>query len=239
MKVLGDTVYLPLNKPKYGKRKYALIHVDDVERVSRHKWFAIPGHKTFYARATSTKGLPIHHMLLHAFIMRAEKGDRFDHINGDGLDNRKDNLRLASAAENSRNKFKTASAHVTSKFKGVSLSSGGRWFAQIKMEGQPQSLGMFDSEEEAAHAYDAAAVRLFGQFAKTNADMGLYDADKPIRDVARPKEAKHTTRSKLLGQEPKPHWASVLEGSEPEIERNDVPRRIRQRLAAKAAKRAA
>jgi len=239
MKVSGSVVYIPLNKPKRnGKRKFAIVDADEAERVLRHKWYACVGGNTWYVRATSMKGLPAHHMALHAFIMRANKGDMFDHENGDGLDNRKDNLRPATAAQNARNTFKTTSPHVTSKFKGVSLTSSGRWLAQITLEGNPQCLGLFDAEEDAARAYDEAALRLFGQFAKTNADMGLYDAPKPTREIDYGYGAKQTTKSKLLGLPPKERWESFLDGSEPEIDRS-IPRRIRQKQAARRRKVAA
>lgn len=233
MKVDGNTVYVPLNKPKHGgKRKFALIDLDEVGRVSLHKWYAQLSGRTCYVIATASAGLPSHHMRLHAFIMRAEKGQRFDHINGDGLDNRKENLRLAASAQNARNTFKTNSSHVTSKFKGVSLSSSGRWIAQIRFEGQPQALGVFDDEEDAARAYDTAAIRLFKEFAKTNADMGLFDSAAPNRrEPDYGLNADHVMPSQLLGREAKPHWQSLMERSEPEIDRS-IPHRERRRKRA-------
>lgn len=238
MKVKGSVVYIPLNKPKRnGKRKFAIVDADEAERVLQHNWYAHLSGNTTYVRATSLKALPEHHRPLHAFIMRANKGERFDHKNGDGLDNRKENLRPATARQNAQNTFKTTSPHVTSKFKGVGMTSSGRWFAQIKHNDNCKPLGLFDDEADAARAYDEAAVRFFGEFAKTNADMGLYDAPKPVRLVDYGRDAKQTTRSKLLGLPPKPKWESFLEGTEPEIDRS-IPRRIKQKQAARARRRA-
>lgn len=164
MKVNGNTAYVPLSRPhKHLPRMYAMVDIDDYQRVMRHKWYAVASGLTWYAVATSDRGIPQHHMRMQNFIMRGHKGDRFDHQNGDGLDNRKDNLRPATAKQ-------TKSPHVSFRFKGVSRSSSGKWFAQITVDGEPSHLGMFDSEEDAARAYDAAAAKHFGEFAKTNAD---------------------------------------------------------------------
>lgn len=237
MKVKDSVVYIPLNKPKRnGKRKFAVVDAEDAERVLRHKWYAAISGNTIYARATSLKALPEHHRNLHAFIMRANKGDRFDHRNGDGLDNRKENLRPATQKQNAQNTFKTTSPHVTSKFKGVCMASNGRWFAQIGCDGTAKHLGLFDSEVEAARAYDEAAVRLFGEFAKTNADMGLYDLPKPVREIDYGLDAKSTTKSAFLGLPPKPMWESFIEGTEPEIDRS-IPRRIKLKQAARRRRR--
>lgn len=184
IKIDGDAVLIPLSKGKHKRCKYARIDHDDLDRVIRHKWYAKASGKTFYGHSTSGKNLPRHHRQLHMFIARAHPGQRVDHRNGDGLDCRKENLRAATVQQNAFNAVKTDSPHVTSKFKGVSRSpSSGKWIAQIKRDGVPHALGVFEKEEDAARAYDEAAARLFGDFAKTNDDMGLFDADKPNRNA--------------------------------------------------------
>ncbi len=95
-----------------------------------------------------------------------------DHINNNGLDNRRSNLRLVSPSGNSANTrkqrtFKGKSTH--SKYKGVSRRLDvGRWIATIKVNRKQLHLGYFDSEIEAAKAYDRAARERFGEYAKTN-----------------------------------------------------------------------
>jgi hypothetical protein len=98
--------------------------------------------------------------------MNAPPGLVVDHINGDPLDNRKSNLRLATQADNSRNSVQRGS---NSGFKGVSyVAKRGLYFASIKHNGRTIGLGRHRTAEDAARAYDAAARRLQGQFARLN-----------------------------------------------------------------------
>lgn len=93
-----------------------------------------------------------------------------DHINGDGLDNRRSNLRPASNSQNSMNRKVTA-ADNTSGFKGVCRHRrvrGDGWVAAITCDGTSRHLGVFEDPELAARAYDAAARELFGEFARLN-----------------------------------------------------------------------
>lgn len=104
---------------------------------------------------------------MHRMIMLPESGQEVDHINGDRLDNRRCNLRLCSRAENGRNRRRQRSSSF--RFKGARKDwRRGKWQAYIKDDGIQRHLGCFESETEAARAYDAAAMRLFGDFARTN-----------------------------------------------------------------------
>jgi len=90
-----------------------------------------------------------------------------DHVNGNGLDNRRRNLRIVSVGQNSMNR--RHKAHGYSKYKGVSFrKDNGKWVAQIKINGVLTHLGQFGSEEEAAVEYDKHAVVLFGEHASVN-----------------------------------------------------------------------
>lgn len=90
-----------------------------------------------------------------------------DHINGDGLDCRRGNLRLCTSQGNNQNRRKTKA--YTSRFKGVSLDrSRNQWRATIKLNRKLKYLGRFESQRAAAHAYDIAAIKLFGEFARLN-----------------------------------------------------------------------
>lgn len=109
---------------------------------------------------------------LHRAIMGARKGEVVDHINRDPLDNRRCNLRITNRAGNAQNAG--PHRHNKSGFKGVYLcSSTGRWRAEIRVNGKGIKLGRHDSRITAALAYDAAAIKHHGQFALTNAALGL------------------------------------------------------------------
>ena len=143
----------------------AVVDAADAERVvAAGPWCAAPNGRTVYAhrRVVRSNG-DVTTEGMHAFITGA---DRTDHINGDGLDNRRSNLRRATHGQNMANKGRYR--NNTSGFKGVSRRRSGRWFAQIQAQGTHRYLGQFDTAEDAARAYDAAAVEAFGEFARLN-----------------------------------------------------------------------
>lgn len=104
--------------------------------------------------------------LLHRLIIETDRV--IDHINGDGLDNRRANLRPCLRRENVLNSAKTG-LPTTSRYKGVCwLSRTRKWQAYIKVNRKQRSLGYFDNEVDAALAYNAAARIEFGEFAWLN-----------------------------------------------------------------------
>lgn len=127
------------------------------------RWNWNTSKKSSYLRAR-VEGLGV--VLLHRLIMDAKRGEFVDHINGNPLDCRRSNMRLCNRAGNNFNKkSKTTS---TAPYKGITRKPNGRWLAQIQAHKVHHVLGTFDTPEEAATAYDQAAIRLHGEFACIN-----------------------------------------------------------------------
>lgn len=131
------------------------------------------------------------HRVMWALVYGAWPISEIDHINGNPSDNRILNLRLASRSENCINI--AGRRHGVRCFKGVYwYEKLGRWVAKVTPKGKTKHLGYFASEVEAAEAYDRAAIQVFGEYAKTNKIMGLYE-DKnrvSVRDSVRSKSHK-------------------------------------------------
>jgi hypothetical protein len=141
----------------------ALVSDVDFNRLSqRGKWYASgPTSNKFYAcREEGRKSV-----LMHRVVLNAPDGFLVDHINGNTLDNRRENLRLCNKTENLRNRGKTKLNSVG--YKGVTRKRG-RFSAGISVGGKHISLGSFSDPIEAARAYDAAAKKYFGEFAWFN-----------------------------------------------------------------------
>ena len=106
-------------------------------------------------------------ILMHREIMKAKKGEYVDHINGNGLDNRIENLRICTQQENTRNKKKPI--HNTSGYKGVCWDKQmKKWRVQIKHKNTNSYIGLFNDLITAAKEYDKKAKEIFGEFAKLN-----------------------------------------------------------------------
>jgi hypothetical protein len=143
----------------------AIIDDEDAPLVRQFKWCAKPGKKTFYAvrRMLAAEGRGRRLQALHSFLTGWAM---IDHVNGDGLDNRRVNLRETTDRQNKQNMRKHRGV---SAFKGVSWNKRDlRWTAHIRTSGRMRHLGYFANEVEAALAYDAAARLHFGEFAALN-----------------------------------------------------------------------
>lgn len=161
---MPDGIAVPLTGER-GAGRFALVDEGDYELVSRYRWrLDSPNGKDYALTWVEPRPAP-KSMRMHVLIM-GRPG--VDHRNGDGLDNRRSNLRPATQAQNLANRRK--SAGCSSQFKGVSWNiRRSRWEAYCGTSGRGRRyLGAFTSEEDGARAYDAAAAEMFGEFARLN-----------------------------------------------------------------------
>jgi len=144
----------------------ALVSQEDYEWLSQWKWFAWwnPSGRAWYA-VRSVKS-PHGTVRMHRQILGLEKGDhrQGDHINHDTLDNRRENLRVATPSQNTQNR--RAPNNNTSGHKGVSYRPcKKKWRASIRAEGRQIHLGYRDSKQECVELYRQAEIRYFGEYA--------------------------------------------------------------------------
>jgi hypothetical protein len=145
--------------------KVALVDDYDYEVLNNFKWFAHKHRNTHYAgkQKSRTEGKQ-RSELMHCIIMD-HKG--IDHIDGNGLNNQRSNLRFATHQQNQMNRGKLKG--TSSKYKGVSLDKrSNKWNSYIKKDQKVIYLGLYYDEVEAAKAYDQKAIELFGEFARLN-----------------------------------------------------------------------
>lgn len=139
-----------------------LIDDADLPLVSAFNWSALRVTDSHvYASAGKNR------VLMHRLITAAPRGYFVDHINGNSLDNRRENLRVCTARQNFQNR--TRMSNSRNPYKGIAQSKHKtRWCARIRVDGTRTTLGWFDTPEEAADAYDRAAIAAFGEFACLN-----------------------------------------------------------------------
>lgn len=146
--------------PLANGKGYALVDDEDYKRAMEHRWCK---HGQGYAHGN------VHgkDLLMHRWLVDAPKGMDVDHSNMDKLDNRRSNLRVCTRSQNKAN----ISLNVanTSGYKGVYWSNSNKgWMARIKRKQKTIYLGTFDDPADAGRAYDQAAKKYFGKFARLN-----------------------------------------------------------------------
>lgn len=147
---------------------FVLVDDEDYERISSWSWYLlkVKNSNNHYA-VRHTPRPNRRHIYMHREILNAPDGVEVDHVDGNGLNNTRKNLRLCTRSQNMMNR--RASSSNISGFKGVSWDkSRNNYLSKIKVKGKTINLGRFVDPIDAATAYDRAAVKYFGSYAKTN-----------------------------------------------------------------------
>lgn len=143
--------------------KFAIVDAADYPALIRYKWTVLAAPNTFYAVRSEGKT----QIRMHRQILNAPPHLVVDHINHNGLNNARKNIRLCTRAQNNRNQH--SHKNSSSKYKGVTWSKKDKtWFARIHKNKKTYYLGFFKKETDATRAYDKKAKKLFGQFAYLN-----------------------------------------------------------------------
>lgn len=140
---------------------------EDLAIVSENDWSTLaPGRKGSKRRYAHRRAWTKDEDYLHRAIMKSPKGMQVDHRDGNTMNNRRGNLRECTNAQNQMSKRDTGRA--PGKYRGVYRAESGGWFASICKDQAQQYLGTYSTDVDAALAYDAAARKLFGEFARPN-----------------------------------------------------------------------
>lgn len=161
IRIEGDIAYVPLTQ---GYE--ATIDAADLRLVEGYNWYAEARRHSVYARRDDQDGQSRIRVYLHRKICGCPDGLQVDHIDGDGLNNRRNNLRAVTAEQNARNQ--RVKPKNKSGFKGVSWSKrDAKWRAFIRASGMHLGLGSYDTPEAAHAAYCKASAELHGEFGRT------------------------------------------------------------------------
>jgi len=160
-----------MKRIKLTQGKFALVDDEDYEWLNQWKWYASRHRKTFYVvrnRLKSEVNMPrrirMHRVILGLLHQKTVLGD---HKDGNGLDNRRGNIRACNGSGNQHNQ--PMRKNNSSGFKGVSwFKKTKQWMAKICLNRKQKYIGLYDNRIEAARAYDSAALELFGEFACLN-----------------------------------------------------------------------
>ena len=142
-----------------------IVDDEDYEYLNQFKWYLLKSHTNYYAIRTIRPENKL--IQLHRIVIKAKKGEMVDHINGNKLDNRKSNLRICTNSQNCQNK--KISKFNKSGFNGVSwCKKNKKWVAQIACNNKKMHIGYFTNPIDSARAYNKAAIKYHGEFAKLN-----------------------------------------------------------------------
>lgn len=159
---------IPLSTGRSGKRPakgYAIVDELDFEELNQHKWSLLVSRNTEYAqRQVRNADGKVANVTMHVLLMNPPHGMEVDHIDGNGLNNQRANLRVCTRTQNRQNVG--AMKNNKSGYKGVTLHKvTGKWLAQIRANGKHYHLGLFTDPKEASAAYIEACEKYHGEYA--------------------------------------------------------------------------
>lgn len=161
IRVEGNLAFVPLTQ---GYE--AVIDPADVAQVASFNWCALIKPRAVYAVRIDRSGPKQRTVRMHRAIMDAPDGLEVDHRDGDGLNNRRGNLRLATKSQNQCNA--RSRKNSSSNLKGVTWhKASGRWQSRIKLGAKERYLGLYDTPDAAHAAYAQASTELHGEFGRT------------------------------------------------------------------------
>jgi len=157
-----------MKKIPLSRNMDALVDDEDYEMLSKYKWYATKGANTYYAIRHNPRNKEKQTLtLMHRFILNVPDGMVTDHIDQDGLNNQKHNLRICTRTQNNRN-MKLYNSN-TSGYRGVYYDNRvNKWYSHIQVNGVALHIGMYFTKEDAAMAYNDAAIKHHGDFASLN-----------------------------------------------------------------------
>lgn len=158
IRVEGNTAYVPLTQ---GYE--AIIDAFDIPLINNSNWLIQKNAKTCYAKTYFIENGKQRICYMHRLLLNAKSGENVDHIDGNGLHNKKQNLRKATKSQNGMNRGRQSDNK--SGIKGVSLHKvSKKWVASIKRDGKKRHLGLFANVKDAADAYAKAAKELHAEY---------------------------------------------------------------------------
>ena len=149
---------------------FTIVDAADYDDLIQYRWLLSRNGKRFYVRrfekVNTPEGPKQKCIYMHRQIMNPPDGMDVDHRFGDGLDNRRENLRICTRTQNSQNAKKKTNSTQT--HTGIFTTHNGKHGARIWNDGAKVHIGVYDTPELAARAYDQRAIELFGEFANLN-----------------------------------------------------------------------
>ncbi len=183
---------------------FALVDDEDFVWLSQYKWQVSKYPHTSYAVANiKIKNNKYINTRMHRLILGLKRGDnrQCDHIDHNGLNNQKSNLRICNRQQNNQNR--KLSKHLSSKYKGVNWDKHTRrWLVRLHINNKSVFLGRYDDEKEAAKIYDRVALFEFKEFAHTNFSRENYSDTELLSTKQILKQRKDNKTSKFTGV----HW---------------------------------